>query len=135
MAPVTIQLNERTMYDLDWLEDCYKRVKFPNPKCEELLVEVNEGLSHKITGELDNQVKQQALFQLLGEDYVRIHFPHHKYNPKIFHEANPELKKAYTKDMKQMIDRQLDVTLKELGYPEDVRYFGFLCFIVTSLVI
>ena len=69
----------------------------------------------------DNQVKQQALFQLLGEDYVRIHFPHHKYNPKIFHAANPELKKAYTKDMKQMIDRQLDVTLKELGYPEDVR--------------
>ena len=65
MAPVTIQLNERTMYDLDWLEDCYKRVKFPNPKCEELLVEVNEGLSHKITGELDNQVKQQALFQFL----------------------------------------------------------------------
>ena len=121
MAPVTIQLNERTMYDLDWLEDCYKRVKFPNPKCEELLVEVNEGLSHKITGELDNQVKQQALFQLLGEDYVRIHFPHHKFNPKIFHEANPELKKAYTKDMKQMIDRQLDITLTELGYPEDVR--------------
>ena len=130
MAPVTIQLNERTMYDLDWLEDCYKRVKFPNPKCEELLVEVNEGLSHKITGELDNQVKQQALFQLLGEDYVRIHFPHHKYNPKIFHEANSELKKAYTKDMKQMIDRQLDVTLKELGYPEDVRYIA--CFVSVT---
>ena len=43
--------------------------------------QVNAVLSQKISGELDNQVKQQALFQLLGEDYVRIHFPHHKYNP------------------------------------------------------
>ena len=105
MAPVTITLNERPLYDLEWLEDCYKKVKFPNPKCEEFLVEVlmqlitdsprtyfclldlsaasqvNAVLSQKISGELDNQVKQQALFQLLGEDYVRIHFPHHKYNP------------------------------------------------------
>ena len=40
MAPVTITLNERPLYDLDWLEDCYKKVKFPNPKCEEFLVEV-----------------------------------------------------------------------------------------------
>ena len=40
MAPVTITLNERPLYDLEWLEDCYKKVKFPNPKCEEFLVEV-----------------------------------------------------------------------------------------------
>ena len=46
-----------------------------------LVFQVNAVLSQKISGELDNQVKQQALFQLLGEDYVRIHFPHHKYNP------------------------------------------------------
>jgi hypothetical protein len=34
-------------------------------------------------------VKQQALFKLLGEDYVRIHFPHHKYNPKLLDKSTP----------------------------------------------
>jgi hypothetical protein len=32
------------------------QVRFPNPKCEEFLVEVNKILSHKLRGELDNQV-------------------------------------------------------------------------------
>ena len=123
MAPVTIMLNERPVYDLDWLEDCYRAVKFPNPKCEDFLVEVNAVLSQKISGELDNNVKQQALFQLLGEDYVRIHFPHHKFNPKLLEppHTNAAVKDRYTKEMKALIDQQLDNTLKELKYPKDVR--------------
>ena len=58
--PVTITLNERQIYELEWLEECYKKVRFPNPKCEEFLVEINKTLSHKIRGELDNKIKQQA---------------------------------------------------------------------------
>ena len=86
-AEVTILLNERQIYDLEWLEHCYKKVRFPNPKCEEFLVEINNTLSHKIRGELDNKYKQQALFSLLGEDYVRIHFPHHKYDVKLLEQT------------------------------------------------
>ena len=95
-SEVTITLNERPLYDLEWLEDCYKRVRFPNPKCEEFLVEINKTLSHKIRGELDNKVKQQALFSLLGEDYVRIHFPHHKYDLSLLEppKTRPDVKKA-----------------------------------------
>ena len=52
MAPVQIELNERPVYEVDWLEDCYKKVSFPNPKCEKFLAEVNKRLSHKIRGEL-----------------------------------------------------------------------------------
>lgn len=123
ISPVTIMLNERPLYDLDWLEDCYKAVRFPNPKCEDFLVEVNQVLSQKISGELENQTKQQALFQLLGEDYVRIHFPHHKFNPKLLEppKASPDVKKLYMKEMKELVDQQLEVSLKELGYPADVR--------------
>ena len=33
-----------------------------------------------------------------------------------------EVKENYTKEMKQYIEEQLAVTMKELGYPEDVRY-------------
>ena len=32
-----------------------------------------------------------------------------------------EVKENYTKEMKQYIEEQLAVTMKELGYPEDVR--------------
>jgi hypothetical protein len=31
------------------------------------------------------------------------------------------VKENYTKEMKQYIEEQLAVTMKELGYPEDVR--------------
>ena len=108
---VTILLNERQLYELDWLEDCYKKVRFPNPKCEEFLVEINNTLSHKIRGELDNKYKQQALFSLLGEDYVRIHFPHHKYDLKLLEQTKPDVKKAYIDEMKQLVQEQLQVTL------------------------
>ena len=124
-SEVTITLNERHLYDLDWLEDCYKRVRFPNPKCEEFLVEINKTLSYKIRGELDNKVKQQALFSLLGEDYVRIHFPHHKYDLSLLEppKTRPDVKKAYTEEMKQLVQEQLLVTLKDCGYPEDVSQY------------
>ena len=136
-AEVTILLNERQIYDLEWLEHCYKKVRFPNPKCEEFLVEINNTLSHKIRGELDNKYKQQALFSLLGEDYVRIHFPHHKYDVKLLEQTKvrfilfiilkniiyiikqyqkilfkPDVKKAYIDEMKQLVQEQLAVTLK-----------------------
>ena len=50
-SEVMIQLNERQIYDLEWLEDCYKKVRFPNPKCEDFLTEINKTLSNKIRGE------------------------------------------------------------------------------------
>ena len=49
-SEVMIQLNERQIYDLEWLEDCYKKVRFPNPKCEDFLTEINKTLSNKIRG-------------------------------------------------------------------------------------
>ena len=114
--------------------------------------QVNAVLSQKISGELDNQVKQQALFQLLGEDYVRIHFPHHKYNPgnifslhqfvhiwckndyflsAVLDNIRPELKKQYNDEMKALVEQQLDNTLKDLKYPKDVRCCD-RCFINTK---
>jgi hypothetical protein len=66
---------------------------------------------------LDNKVKQQALFSLLGEDYVRIHFPHHKYDLSVLDppKTRPEVRKAYVEEMKQLVQEQLGVTLKECG--------------------
>lgn len=123
--PVTILLNERPLYELEWLEDFYKRVKFPNPKCEGLLVKVNRVLSRRISGEFDDQIKQQALFQLLGEDYVRIHFPHHRFNPELLEppKTNPDVKMAYMKEMKHLLDEHLEMALEDLNFPTSFRYW------------
>ena len=74
----------------------YSQVNSPNSKCEDFLAKVNERLSLKIRGELDNEVKQQALFCLLGEDFVRLQFPHHKYCPEML--DPPKTKPEVTKE-------------------------------------
>ena len=42
-------------------------------------------------GEFTNKYRQQAIFELLGQDYTKVHFPHHEvryfqqhYRPTIF---------------------------------------------------
>lgn len=39
---------ERQRYEVAWLEKCYEKVSFPNPKCEQFLAEFNDRLSNKI---------------------------------------------------------------------------------------
>ena len=41
-----------------WRQDCFRDMFF----------------SERLRGELDNEVKQQALFKLLGQDYVTMYF-------------------------------------------------------------
>ena len=45
---------------------------------DELLADVNKQLSFKIRGEFSNKYRQQAILELLGQDFARLHFPHHK---------------------------------------------------------
>ena len=37
--------------------------------------------------------------------------------------TRPDVKKAYIEEMKQLVQEQLGVTLKECGYPEDVSEY------------
>ena len=37
--------------------------------------------------------------------------------------TRPDVKKAYVAEMKQLVEEQLAVTLKECGYPEDVSEY------------
>jgi len=70
----------RPQYGVSWMDECYDKVDKDNERSMDFLAKVNELLSTKVRGELDNEAKQQALFVLLGEDYVRLHFPHHRYS-------------------------------------------------------
>ena len=54
------------------------KVNFSGPGIDELLADVNKQLSFKIRGEFNNKYRQQAMFQLMGQDFARLHFPHHE---------------------------------------------------------
>ena len=51
--------------------------------CRQVLERVNRALASRVRGQLSSEAKQQALFSLLGKEFVRQHFPHHKFNPNI----------------------------------------------------
>ena len=66
------------MFDLEWLDGCSEKIKFGGSGTSEILTEVNKQLSFKIRGEFSNKFRQQAMFELLGQDYAQLHFPHHQ---------------------------------------------------------
>ena len=47
-STVNIKVNDHPHYGVDWLDKCYEKVSFPNPKCETFLNEVNTELGRKI---------------------------------------------------------------------------------------
>ena len=105
---------------------------------------VSTRLAAKVRGELDNEVKQQCLFQLLGKEYVAVQFPHHRWNPRLLEKTDPhvnetvrpmyvfatancyrtilfQLKEGYFREMKELLEEQCTQVQKEMNMPEDVR--------------
>ena len=66
------------IFELEWLDQCVDKIQFSGPGVDELLADVNKQLSFKIRGEFSNKYRQQAILELLGQDFARLHFPHHK---------------------------------------------------------
>ena len=56
------------LFDVEWLQNCYGKVGVPNERCENFLALINAKLTPKIRGDLDNDVRQQCLFILLGKE-------------------------------------------------------------------
>ena len=76
------------MFDLEWLDGCSDKIKFGGSGTNEILTEVNKQLSFKIRGEFSNKFRQQAMFDLLGQDYAQLHFPHHQVGKAIIYIHN-----------------------------------------------
>ena len=66
------------IFELEWLDQCVDKIQFSGPGVDDLLADVNKQLSFKIRGEFSNKYRQQAILELLGQDFARLHFPHHK---------------------------------------------------------
>ena len=82
------------IFDLEWMDQCvdkvnikntshfmylcFTQIQFNGPGVDELLADVNKQLSFKVRGEFSNKYRQQAILELLGQDFARLHFPHHQ---------------------------------------------------------
>lgn len=109
---------KQPFYTADWLEDCYQQLAVPNPNIEKLMEKIAERLAVNVKGQLDNSGKQQALFTLLGRQYVKQHFPHHKYDPTMLEppKMKSDTKVILLEDMREWLQQQLVATCHELGY-------------------
>lgn len=127
VTQVTIEVTDQnpSMFQLDWLNACHDNVDFGVSHTENFLAEVNRTLAHRVRGEFNNQWKQQALFELLGQDYVQLHFPHHQFSPELLRPPNlPAAKREEClAEMRDLLEDQLGASLEELGYPPDIATY------------
>eukprot|EP00090_Calanus_glacialis_P009715 TRINITY_DN18105_c0_g1_i1.p1 TRINITY_DN18105_c0_g1~~TRINITY_DN18105_c0_g1_i1.p1 ORF type:complete len:655 (+),score=221.26 TRINITY_DN18105_c0_g1_i1:2-1966(+) len=113
------------MFELEWLDGCSEKIKFGGSGTNEILTEVNKQLSFKIRGEFSNKFRQQAMFELLGQDYAQLHFPHHQYAPELLRSPNlqPVKREELLSEMRDLLDNLLVESLDELGYPRDMSTY------------
>ncbi|XP_059082396.1 uncharacterized protein LOC131879920 [Tigriopus californicus] len=121
MAPSVDEV-EKNSFEIEWLETCRQKVVLPNSKCEDFCIQVNERLRKRIRGEFDNEIKQQAMFQLLGKDYVRVNFPRQKFKPQLLDppKTKPDLKEMYLKEMRELLEENALKSIKDLDYPKEL---------------
>ncbi|XP_043193185.1 uncharacterized protein LOC122365761 [Amphibalanus amphitrite] len=105
-----------------WMANCAQQVNFPNPACQKVLEKVNQALASRVKGQLSSEAKQQALFSLLGKEFVRQHFPHHKFNTKILEPPKmaPAVKEKHLREMRAHLKAELGGAMRDCGYPENV---------------
>ncbi|KAK8374253.1 hypothetical protein O3P69_017744 [Scylla paramamosain] len=92
----------------------------------QLLEEVSAALSRYVTEPQESELRQQALFLLLGPEYTAKHFPYHRYNVRALEPPlNPQRKESYMKEARVFLDRCFSRALNDLSYPKDAsRYSG-----------
>ncbi|KAF0307957.1 hypothetical protein FJT64_020784 [Amphibalanus amphitrite] len=89
---------------------------------QSVLEKVNQALASRVKGQLSSEAKQQALFSLLGKEFVRQHFPHHKFNTKILEPPKmaPAVKEKHLREMRAHLKAELGGAMRDCGYPENV---------------
>ncbi|XP_076066060.1 uncharacterized protein LOC143039707 [Oratosquilla oratoria] len=114
--------HKKDIFQETWMNECFDQVTFPNPACVKLMERVNRGLARRVEGTQDSELKQQALFLLLGRDFTEQHFPYHKYNVQALDPPRITSKQRakYISEMKNFLNTALLKTLDDLDLPEDV---------------
>ncbi|XP_037088377.1 uncharacterized protein LOC119108941 [Pollicipes pollicipes] len=110
------------MFCEPWMNNCVQQVNLPNKGCQKVMERVNRTLASRVRGQLSSEAKQQALFSLLGKEFVRQHFPHHKYSPQLLEPPKmpPASKEKHLRDMREYLTTELHGAMRECGYPDDL---------------
>ncbi|XP_042223922.1 uncharacterized protein LOC121867864 [Homarus americanus] len=115
---------ETEVFSEDWMNKCYKGLIYPNPTCVQVMDQVNRALAKHVTRPQGSELKQQALFTLLGPEFTTQHFPYHKYNVQILEPPlAPRQKEKYVQEARVFLDQALSRALTDCGYPEDASAY------------
>ncbi|XP_042880993.1 uncharacterized protein LOC122258822 [Penaeus japonicus] len=108
-----------------WMNQCYKNLSYPNPACVQVLDKVNRALVSRVTQPQNTNLKQQALFSLLGREFVEQHFPLQKYAVSILEppRTSPKNKEKYMNEMREFLLNALNQAMADCDYPDDVSSY------------
>ncbi|XP_023332479.1 uncharacterized protein LOC111704471 [Eurytemora carolleeae] len=126
MVPEIMITDENApLFDLDWLNSTAEQINLADGKIDKFLTEINKTLAHRMRGEFTNKYRQQAVFELLGQDYTKVHFPHHEFAPELIRPPQfpPNKREELMAEMRTLLDEQITESLQELGYPTDISTY------------
>ncbi|XP_069984592.1 uncharacterized protein [Penaeus vannamei] len=116
---------EEEVFKEKWMNQCYKKLIYPNPACVQVLDKVNRALVSRVTRPQNTNLKQQALFSLLGREFVEQHFPLQKFDVSILEppRTNPKNKEKYMSEMREFLQNALNQAMSDCDYPDDVSSY------------
>ncbi|XP_047483893.1 uncharacterized protein LOC125035583 isoform X1 [Penaeus chinensis] len=119
------EAEEEEVFREKWMNQCYKKLIYPNPSCVQVLDKVNRALVSRVTRPQNTNLKQQALFSLLGREFVEQHFPLQKYDVSILEppRTNAKNKEKYLSEMREFLQNALNQAMSDCDYPDDVSSY------------
>ena len=103
------------LFESGWLNDCLHEARGIK-KFRKMEADVCEDLVDFLRPELDSQLRQQALFSLLGMGFVQKNFPHHKYDTDYLdREIHPRKKEQALEEAKQLIQEKVLESVRDIG--------------------
>ncbi|CAL4067437.1 unnamed protein product, partial [Meganyctiphanes norvegica] len=104
----------RDLFQEEWMNKCYQQLIFPNPSCVQVLEKVSRALGHRVMKPQSSELKQQALFLLLGREFTKQHFPRAQYNVAILDppKISSMQKERYLNEMRAFLDKALSQAIE-----------------------
>ncbi|XP_022253719.1 uncharacterized protein LOC111088305 [Limulus polyphemus] len=107
--------SNESLSGMEWMDGCKNQSLIGCPSLEKLLEKVGSGLALKIKGQLGIPSHRQALFTLLGDDFVKEYFPNSVTDPSLLEppKLSSRKKEQIMSEMQNWLDNQIELVLQE----------------------
>ncbi|XP_076345448.1 uncharacterized protein LOC143244510 isoform X2 [Tachypleus tridentatus] len=107
--------SSESILGMEWMDGCKSQSLTGCPSLEKLLEKVGSGLAKKIKGHLWIPSHRQALFTLLGDDFVKKYFSNSVTDPSILEppKMSHGKKEQVMSEMQNWLDNQTEFVLQE----------------------